>query len=312
MLNQDMCVFFLIGHCSNKDRCKDSHKVRNCPYKGCNPQMCHLRHPPVCKMWAYNACQYAATCNHLHYFPQFAKKQVVAKETIMFNVLNLVNAEETEEKEEIETELKMKLGTANTNIKDLNKIISKLEGERKCLEEKAKQQDNTLKSKEDKINCLKEDIKYKEDKFKKKEEEVTTLKGLLNSKQETAQELKEKLEIVKSTNLKLEKDFQAKKENVQEKEEKINCLEGENHKKSLRVDELETEVKSTLMELNRKKEIVLELEKLTFTQQETIEKVKEEGDAEFMKLQRDLIALITNYAPNFLKKLDFLEEIRFL
>ena len=183
-----MCVFFLIGHCSNKDRCKDSHKVRNCPYKGCNPQMCHLRHPPVCKMWAYNACQYAATCNHLHYFPQFAKKQVVAKETIMFNVLNLVNAEETEEKEEIETELKMKLGTANTNIKDLHKNISKLEGERKCLEEKAKQQDNTLKSTADKINSLKEDIKYKEDKFKKKEEEVTNLEDMLNSKNETAKE----------------------------------------------------------------------------------------------------------------------------
>ena len=66
------------------------------------------------------------------------------------------------------------------------------------------------------------------------------------------------------------------------------------------------------MELNRKREIVLKLERLTVTQQETIEKVKEEGDAEFMKLQRDLIALITNYAPNLMKKLDFLEEIRFL
>ena len=144
MLDEEICVFFLIGHCSNKDQCKDSHKVKNCPYKGCNPQMCHLRHPPVCKMWSFNVCPYETTCNHLHFFPQSSKTQVVAPETIMF----VVNAEESEEKEEIEKELTMKLGTANANIKDLHKNISKLEGERKCLEEKAKQQDNTLKIKQ--------------------------------------------------------------------------------------------------------------------------------------------------------------------
>ena len=34
----------------------------------------------------------------------------------------------------------MKLGTANANIKDLHKNISKLEGEKKWLEEKAEEQ----------------------------------------------------------------------------------------------------------------------------------------------------------------------------
>ena len=141
MLDEEICVFFLIGHCSNKHQCKDSHKVKNCPYKGCNPQMCHLRHPPVCKMWSFNVCPYETTCNHLHFFPQSSKTQVVAPETIMF----VVNAEESEEKEEIEKELTMKLGTANANIKDLHKNISKLEGERKCLEEKAEEQEKTFK-----------------------------------------------------------------------------------------------------------------------------------------------------------------------
>ena len=100
----------------------------------------------------------------------------------------------------------------------------------------------------------------------------------------------------------MEKDFQAKKENVQEKEEKINCLEGENHKKSLRVDELETDVKTALMDLTCKTEQVIELEKLTITQQETIETVKEEGDAEFMKLQNGFLDLIIKHAPDLLRR----------
>merc|ERR1711888_549740 len=91
-------------------------------------------------MWSFNVCPYETTCNHLHFFPQSSKTQVVAPETIMF----VVNAEESEEKEEIEKELTMKLGTANANIKDLHKNISKLEGERKCFEEKAEEQEENL------------------------------------------------------------------------------------------------------------------------------------------------------------------------
>merc|ERR1712215_64699 len=211
------------------------------------------------------------------------------RETVLFSLD--INEEGNVDRTANNLELERKLDILQSSHLNLELSVNKFEKKMKEMEEKAKEQENKLQTKNEEINSLKTKIRYKEDKFKKKEEEVTTLKGLLNSKHETGKELKE---------------------NVQEKEEKIICLEGENHKKSLRVEELETEVKSTLMELNRKKKIVLELEKLTFTQQETIEKVKEEGDAEFMTLQRDLIALITNYAPNLMDKMDFLEEITFL
>ena len=125
---------------------------------------------------------------------------------------------------------------------------------------------------------------------------------------------KEIIESVES--FKTERVFQATKENVQEKEEKINCLEVENHKMSMRVDELETEAKSVLMELNfyflhswtkdlikiltketSKKEIVLELEKLIVTQQETIDTVKKEGEEERTRKMKVLLDLIKQYAP---------------
>ena len=55
--------------------------------------------------------------------------------------------------------------------------------------------------------------------------------------------------------------------------------------------------KSVLMELTSKKEIVLELEKLIVTQQETIDTVKKEGEEECTRKIKVLLDLIKQYAP---------------
>ena len=218
MLDEEICVFFLIGHCSNKHQCKDSHKVKNCPYKGCNPQMCHLRHPPVCKMWSFNVCPYETTCNHLHFFPQSSNTQVVENETILFNLTSLNDKEEnvdrtkdlvqklTKEKEENEKELTMKLGTANANIKDLHKNISKLEGEKKSLEEKAEEQEETLQIKKEEVNSLEARVKtdfetWKSNQTRLEEENQKRVDELQNEVKMMQMEINNKNEVEKELDM---------------------------------------------------------------------------------------------------------------
>ena len=270
MLDEEKCVFFLIGHCSNKDQCKDSHKVRNCPFKGCNPQMCHLRHPPVCKMWSFNVCPYETTCNHLHFFPQSSKTQVVAPETIMF----VVNAEESEEKEEIEKELTMKLGTANANIKDLHKNISKLEGERKCLEEKAEEQEENLQK-------MTKERKYLEETLINKDKEIR--------------------EIVESS----QKERVCQAEVHEELTKKINGLKKE---KSEKEETLTKEFEKVQEELNLQKSFVQELERDIVTQRETIHK---EGAEQIEKCADSFLVLIRRHASHLFSYMDFMEEIEY-
>lgn len=295
MLDDELCVFFLIGHCSNKDQCKDSHKVRNCPFKGCNPQMCHLRHPPVCKMWSFNVCPYETTCNHLHFFPQSSNTQVVENETILFNLTSLNDKEEnvdrtkdlvknlTKEKEENEKELKINLCEANekikvleqhsidtkeiyeANIKVAEEKILQLEKEEERLSTELAIQEDDLFDQQDTNEKLTKKLKSLKKKRMETDETLTEAKETIENLQKELTNMKETLinkdkEIIESVeSFKTERVFQATKENVQEKEEKINCLEGENHKMSMRVDELETEAKRVLMEL---KSFVQELNKL--------------------------------------------------
>ena len=295
MLAEENCVFFLIGHCSNKDQCKDSHKVKNCPYKGCNPQMCHLRHPPVCKMWSFNVCPYETTCNHLHFFPQSSNTQVVENETILFNLTSLNDKEEnvdrtkdlvqnlTKEKEENEKELKINLCEANekikvleqhsidtkeiyeANIKVAEEKILQLEKEEERLSTELAIQEDDLFDQQDTNEKLTKKLKSLKKKRMETDETLTEAKETIENLQKELTNMKETLinkdkEIIESVeSFKTERVFQATKENVQEKEEKINCLEGENHKMSMRVDELETEAKRVLMEL---KSFVQELNNL--------------------------------------------------
>ena len=295
MLAEENCVFFLIGHCSNKHQCKDSHKVKNCPYKGCNPQMCHLRHPPVCKMWSFNVCPYETTCNHLHFFPQSSNTQVVETETILFNLTSLNDKEEnvdrtkdlvqnlTKEKEENEKELKINLCEANekikvleqhsidtkeiyeANIKVAEEKILQLEKEEERLSTELAIQEDDLFDQQDTNEKLTKKLKSLKKKRMETDETLTEAKETIENLQKELTNMKETLinkdkEIIESVeSFKTERVFQATKENVQEKEEKINCLEGENHKMSMRVDELETEAKRVLMEL---KSFVQELNKL--------------------------------------------------
>jgi len=295
MLDDELCVFFLIGHCSNKDQCKDSHKVRNCPFKGCNPQMCHLRHPPVCKMWSFNVCPYETTCNHLHFFPQSSNTQVVENETILFNLTSLNDKEEnvdrtkdlvqnlTKEKEENEKELKINLCEANekikvleqhsidtkeiyeANIKVAEEKILQLEKEEERLSTELAIQEDDLFDQQDTNEKLTKKLKSLKKKRMETDETLTEAKETIENLQKELTNMKETLinkdkEIIESVeSFKTERVFQATKENVQEKEEKINCLEGENHKMSMRVDELETEAKRVLMEL---KSFVQELNNL--------------------------------------------------
>jgi len=295
MLDEELCVFFLIGHCSNKDQCKDSHKVRNCPFKGCNPQMCHLRHPPVCKMWSFNVCPYETTCNHLHFFPQSSNTQVVENETILFNLTSLNDKEEnvdrtkdlvqnlTKEKEENEKELKINLCEANekikvleqhsidtkeiyeANIKVAEEKILQLEKEEERLSTELAIQEDDLFDQQDTNEKLTKKLKSLKKKRMENDEILTEAKETIENLQKELTNMHETLinkdkEIIESVeSFKTERVFQATKENVQEKEEKINCLEGENHKMSMRVDELETEAKRVLMEL---KSFVQELNKL--------------------------------------------------
>ena len=295
MLDEENCVFFLIGHCSNKDQCKDSHQVRNCPFKGCNPQMCHLRHPPVCKMWSFNVCPYETTCNHLHFFPQSSNTQVVENETILFNLTSLNDKEEnvdrtkdlvqnlTKEKEENEKELKINLCEANekikvleqhsidtkeiyeANIKVAEEKILQLEKEEERLSTELAIQEDDLFDQQDTNEKLTKKLKSLKKKRMETDETLTEAKETIENLQKELTNMKETLinkdkEIIESVeSFKTERVFQATKENVQEKEEKINCLEGENHKMSMRVDELETEAKRVLMEL---KKFIKELNKL--------------------------------------------------
>ena len=295
MLAEENCVFFLIGHCSNKDQCKDSHKVKNCPFKGCNPQMCHLRHPPVCKMWSFNVCPYETTCNHLHFFPQSSNTQVVENETILFNLTSLNDKEEnvdrtkdlvqnlTKEKEENEKELKINLCEANekikvleqhsidtkeiyeANIKVAEEKILQLEKEEERLSTELAIQEDDLFDQQDTNEKLTKKLKSLKKKRMETDETLTEAKETIENLQKELTNMKETLinkdkEIIESVeSFKTEMVFQVTKENVQEKEEKINCLEGEKHKMSMRVDELETEAKRVLMEL---KSFVQELNKL--------------------------------------------------
>ena len=279
MLDEEICVFFLIGHCSNKHQCKDSHKVKNCPYKGCNPQMCHLRHPPVCKMWSFNVCPYETTCNHLHFFPQSPNTQLVENETILFNLTSLNDKEEnvdrtkdliqklTKEKEENEKELTMKLGTANANIKDLHKNISKLEDERKYLKEKAEEQEENLQK-------MTKERKYLEETLINKDKEIR--------------------EIVESS----QKERVCQAEVHEELTKKINGLKKE---KSEKEETLTKEFEKVQEELN-----LQELERVIVTQRETAHK---EVAEQIEKCADNFLALIRKYASYLFDYLDFLEEI---
>ena len=292
------CKYYLFGHCNRKKLCPFSHQMETCQEgRRCKNSVCVKRHPKDCKF--YTKCKFSG-CNHLHPGKISHKKNT---ETILFS--QDINGETNADMTSINLELERKLDIVQTSHLNLELSVNNFEKVVKEMEEKAKEQETKLQNKTEEINSLKEKIRYMEDKFKKKDEEITKLEDMCKSKNEryeTAKEFQEKLEIAQKTNLRLEKDIEATKENVQEKEENINCLEGENHKMSLRVDELETDVKTALMDLTCKTEQVIELEKLTVTQQETIETVKEEGDAEFMKLQNGFLDLIIKHAPDLLRR----------
>ena len=60
----EICKFWLFGHCKLKFSCPDSHEVETCEEgRRCTKPFCNRRHPKDC---VYGEDCIFKTCNHLH------------------------------------------------------------------------------------------------------------------------------------------------------------------------------------------------------------------------------------------------------